>query len=271
MEFALVLSGLIHDVGHPGLSAAFLSRSEHELSYRYSDDSPLERYHLSLAYRTLQKEGNFFFHDRTVFGNMKGPITRAVLGTDMALHGQQVIRMHRLRDDLQHNRPDDVDSWYWPRKAPMTCKTREDVKAWELDEQVTFIMELFLHAADIASPTMPFDQFRRWNQIVQQEFHLQGDKEKKEFGQLMPSSPKEGYDRDASEATVLKFTHGFVQFVVLPMFNGLNQLTMVKAGRNVAQGVDLKVCLENIERNEKTLLEHIESARQAESAAKTAE
>merc|ERR1712202_100997 len=103
----------------------------------------------------------------------------------MAKHGQHVQRLVALIDNLKHGGSEGSIPWYWPSKPPPTCKTPEQKKEWEAHEQAEFVMALFLHAADIASPTMSFDQFKRWNSIVQEEFHAQGDREKAEFHMLI--------------------------------------------------------------------------------------
>lgn len=63
------------------------------------------------------------------------------------------------------------------------------------------MVELVLHAADIGSPAMPFTQFQRWNALVTEEFMLQGDLEKQEFGHLI--SPAAGFDRNAQTPQVV--------------------------------------------------------------------
>lgn len=228
MEFALVLAGLIHDVGHPGLTAPFLVASDDELALKYSEDSPLERMHLAVAFELLNKEKNCFL-DKETITYMKKPIVRAVLGTDMANHEKQMQRLFALRDNLQHHGSKGTITWYWPAQPPPAKrKVEQDITVWELEEQVMFVLELYLHAADIASPTMPFDQFKRWNNLVQQEFHNQGDREKEEFGAFI--SAAEGYDRHAPALKLQEFTKGFVQFLVQPFFTELDLLTKLEAG-----------------------------------------
>lgn len=246
MQFALVLSALIHDVGHPGLTAQFLERAQDELSLRYSDDSPLERMHLAVAFNLMRQPKNRFLRDEE-FADMKEPIVRAVLGTDMAKHGQHMRRLDALVDNLKHGGYEGTWAWYWPKKPPPSCRTDEDKLEWEKREQAEFVMSLFLHAADIASPTMRFDQFKRWNGLVQEEFWAQGDREKAEFGELI--SAQDGYDRDVSPFRLHKFTSGFLTFLVAPYFKALDELSNIKAEGNIASGVDLSVCLKNLEKN----------------------
>jgi hypothetical protein len=43
--YALLVSALCHDVGHPGWTTPFLVETRHELAVRYNDNSPLENMH----------------------------------------------------------------------------------------------------------------------------------------------------------------------------------------------------------------------------------
>ena len=73
---------------------------------------------------------------------------------------------------------------------------------------------------------MPFEQFRRWNRLVGEEFLLQGDLEKVEFGHLI--SPPAGFDRDVSKGAVVHgFTRFFMRYLSLPLFEKLNELSQV--------------------------------------------
>merc|ERR1712057_43977 len=55
--FAVMVAALAHDVGHLGLTNAFLVANRHELAITYNDQSVLENRHISLLYNVLlQKE-----------------------------------------------------------------------------------------------------------------------------------------------------------------------------------------------------------------------
>lgn len=49
----LLLSGLLHDIAHPGLDADFLIATKHEKAIRYNDQSVLEKHHLAIAFKIL--------------------------------------------------------------------------------------------------------------------------------------------------------------------------------------------------------------------------
>ena len=116
--------------------------------------------------------------------------------------------------------------WYWPMKPPPGLREASQKQAWALKQQEDFVVELFLHAADIGSPAMPFTQFQKWNRLVTDEFLVQGDLEVVEFGQLI--SPPAGFGRyHQSDHSRHGFTAFFIQFLSMPLFEKLDELTRI--------------------------------------------
>ena len=136
-----------------------------------------------------------------------------------------MARLDRLIDNLKApTGATNQTPWYWPLRPPPGRKEPAEAE-WALQLQEGFAVELFLHAADIASPAMPFDQFARWNQLVTDEFLEQGDLELAEVGHLI--SPPAGFSRDATPLTQHGFTRFFIQFLSRPIFEKMNELTRI--------------------------------------------
>ena len=53
---ALLLSCLLHDLGHPGLNNNYQINKQTRLAMRYNDKSVLENYHTYLAFNILSNE-----------------------------------------------------------------------------------------------------------------------------------------------------------------------------------------------------------------------
>lgn len=259
MQLTLVLAGLVHDVHHPGLTASFLSRAalpwkskivapreaaDSELAMRYNDQSPLENMHCAITFQLLGNEKNAFLPDEIVT-RIKPVLVRVILGTDMAKHAEAMTRLAMLTENLK-NRGVGGIPWHWPTTPPASLPP-EDRQHWERNLQVGFVMELFLHAADIGNPTLPLQQWKEWNRRVQLEFHEQGDMEKEEFGCLI--SPPPGFDRHAGAKAMHNFTKGFMQFLSLPLFQKIDELSKVQNPQNVTEDVNISVCLENLQSN----------------------
>merc|ERR1712048_35937 len=63
-QFALLISAIAHDVGHPGVNNGFICEVGHELSLQYNDRSPLENMHCAKLYTIVSEE------DTNVFGKL---------------------------------------------------------------------------------------------------------------------------------------------------------------------------------------------------------
>lgn len=55
--FALKLSALGHDLGHPGVGNGFMINSKHNLALRYNDISVLENFHAATLFEILNLSG----------------------------------------------------------------------------------------------------------------------------------------------------------------------------------------------------------------------
>jgi len=259
MQFTLVLAGLVHDIHHPGITASFLEKAgsrwktdvvfpfelaDMELSILYNDQSPLENMHCAQAFHLLSKQQNAFLPSSTTAG-IRRALVRAILGTDMAKHAETMTKLGALIEHKERNGKSHIP-WWWPSSPPASTDP-EKRTAWERSLEEEFVMELFLHAADVGTPSLPIDQWRRWNSMIQAEFHNQGDLERREFGVLI--SPPAGFDRGAGAKAQHIFTKGFMQYVSLPLFTQIDILTRFPDSAFVASGVDISCCLENLRDN----------------------
>merc|ERR1719464_1475380 len=106
-----LIAAAIHDVGHPGTSPLFQTKTMSDLAIRYNDRSVLENYHVSLAFETMLKTSscNWFAllpkdawpegGDSSPIANLQQYMRRGliemVLATDMSGHARH---MDQLRD-----------------------------------------------------------------------------------------------------------------------------------------------------------------------------
>ncbi|KAF9980286.1 High affinity cAMP-specific and IBMX-insensitive 3',5'-cyclic phosphodiesterase 9A [Mortierella antarctica] len=104
---ALLLAGLCHDIGHPGLNNLFQVNAKTELVTQYGETSVLEKYSCSLAmdlvakhqlFRNIEKspastlpEGN-----RATAESMKEAMIKAIMATDMSFHYDMLNNLNTL-------------------------------------------------------------------------------------------------------------------------------------------------------------------------------
>merc|ERR1711871_679396 len=93
-----------------------------------------------------------------------------------------------------------------------------------------FVVDVFMHAADISNPVKPFHICKSWAWLVIDEFFAQGDKEK-ELG--LPISPM--MDRNDVNRPTMQFN--FLDFVVAPLYRGLVQVfpPLYSCGENLTE------------------------------------
>lgn len=199
-EFGLVLSALIHDLGHDGKNNAFHVASASDIALTYNDHSVLENYHICAGFRLLMREAGMDVlscldaEDRK---QIRKEIISAVLSTDMARHMQKVSAIKNLLENLGN----DADLWIV-----------------EGEDALDILRQWTLHVADISAPTFPTLVADRWASMLKEEFFAQGDTEKS-LG--LPVSPL--CDRDT-----VKFANsqvGFLQFVIEPTFVQMARLS----------------------------------------------
>uniref|UniRef100_A0AAR2IYN5 Phosphodiesterase n=1 Tax=Pygocentrus nattereri TaxID=42514 RepID=A0AAR2IYN5_PYGNA len=188
--FAMIFAAAVHDYEHTGTTNNFHIQTRSDTAILYNDRSVLESHHVSAAYRLLQDddEMNILYNlSKDDWREFRALVVEMVLATDMSCHFQQVKAMKNF---LQQ--PEGIDK----SKA----------------------LSLLLHTADISHPAKNWDLHHRWTTSLLEEFFRQGDKES-ELG--LPFSPL----CDRKSTMVAQSQIGFIDFIVLPTFTVLTDMT----------------------------------------------
>lgn len=168
----LLLAAIAHDVGHFGLTNAFLINTESDLAIEYNDKSPLESMHTSVFFKTLQKPGHNFLDSMSMenFKMFRGKVIDAILATDMSHHFELVdkfsVRVSAAKADTPFVMGNDV----LDRDA---CDNR-------------LLLQAFMHMADIGHCARPFAIHQHLVVQLEKEFFNQGDKERELELPVMP-------------------------------------------------------------------------------------
>lgn len=190
---AALFAATIHDVDHPGLTNQFLINSSSELALMYNDESVLENHHLAVAFKLLQNEGcdilvNLGKKQRQTLRKM---VIDMVLSTDMSKH------MSLLAD----------------LKTMVETKKVAGSGVLLLDNYTDRIqvLENLVHCADLSNPTKPLALYRRWVDLLMEEFFQQGDREREQNLDISPMC-------DRHSATIEKSQVGFIDYIVHPLW-----------------------------------------------------
>jgi hypothetical protein len=197
--FAALVAALGHDIGHPGVNAAYLVNTRHELAMAYNDTSVLENMHCATLYNLLRDERSLNLFENLEDGDWKlarKTIVSAILATDMVHHFE-----------LVH----EADVFFTVNEGKL-ANTAERVALFrDNPKNADFLVRLWMHAADISNPVKNFAIVQKWCTAVTDEFFAQGDREKAEG---IPVSAM--MDRATTNTAQLQVN--FIEFVVGPLY-----------------------------------------------------
>lgn len=187
---SVLIAAIIHDVDHPGLNNNFQIATRNDLALVYNDKSVLENHHVSTAFRMLfaQDEHCLSALSETQFKTLRETVIDLVLATDISRHFEIVS----------------------------TFKARAEVLEEGKRSDVLLVLQMILKCADVSNPAKPETIYQAWAKRVMDEFYLQGDHEKT---QRLPVSPFMDREKPAYE----RCQHGFINFIVLPLFEAFEQ------------------------------------------------
>jgi len=196
-KLSLLLSAIIHDMGHDGFNNAFHVAVRDDLALTYNDSSVLENFHLASGFRLLLQDAssNFladFRQDEII--QVRREMINDVIATDMAQHMAHMGVFRGMVERLG-TAPED-----WIAEGTAAIHEME---------------AMILHAADVGTSSKPLAVSDRWAELLREEFYAQGDEEQ---SRGMPVSPL--CDRKSKFASSQT---GFIQFIVQPVFALLGQ------------------------------------------------
>jgi hypothetical protein len=190
-KFAAFVAAMVHDYEHPGVSNTFEKALETDRAVVYNDQSILENFHCSQAFRVMAKPGcnildglkkdeRRFFRDTMI---------NLILATDITKHGEIIGKL----------------------KATIIAEFNN-----ESDEHIAMMLKMFVKCADVGNPAKTLKQSKLWAERVMAEFYDQGDREKE---LSIPVSNMMDRDRP----NMPKAQEGFINYIVRPLFECLAQ------------------------------------------------
>ncbi|KDO17519.1 hypothetical protein SPRG_17074 [Saprolegnia parasitica CBS 223.65] len=198
--FALLLSALTHDVGHPGTDNGFESATLSPLAVRYNDTSVLEQHHAAETFRILgDPDCNITVGlCRIAFQSLRKFVIDAILQTDMKAHFDLV---HALED--AHNRE------------------LKQMPAFDIGDvlHVKHLLGSVLHAADIGAQMYPVDVAWEWSRRLVEEFASLAAKERSAGIPVAVFRACLETDKDIATLQL-----NFINYIVTPLWTLLMEL-----------------------------------------------
>mmetsp|Transcript_34547 Transcript_34547/g.99139 ORF Transcript_34547/g.99139 Transcript_34547/m.99139 type:complete len:860 (+) Transcript_34547:184-2763(+) len=197
---ATIIAALGHDAGHFAHNNVFLISSRHALAMTYNDRSVLENFHASTVVRLLSEEYGEPSDRKALFSGFSDDhqkkartlMISLILGTDPQKHLEE-LSAFRMRMGASSFDPASDDN----------------------DQQMC--LGMMFRAADIGHSAKEWTLHQEWSRRVVEEFHAQGDEEKRRGLQVSPLCERENFQLASSQI-------GFLQFICLPTWSELANL-----------------------------------------------
>lgn len=236
--FALLVSSLIHDMDHPGVTNAYLIATHDTLALTYNDKSVLENLHLSRFFTMCHEneDANILSTlDDDTYKEVREMIISCVLHTDMAHHFKLVSRMNEIitmsmKNDIISSpigSPVKSRPVRTPPASPVKPQLVSPIKrmasmrdnrqqtsvnaSFKTAEERQVMLNIILHCADISNALKPNNLYVKWASRVLEEFFNQGDRER---AKGMPISPM--MDRETTSHALSQIN--FMEFVIAPLY-----------------------------------------------------
>ena len=160
---SIFIAALGHDIGHPGLTNNFHINASTELAITYNDASCLENFHCCKLFTILKKDETNIFEKLSIndYKDIRKRMISEILATDMFYHKKVMSMIETKLPQIKND------------KFEFISDDKNSIK----DEQQS-LLDYFIHSADLAHNTKPFNISLKWVELLSEEFWLQGDKEK---------------------------------------------------------------------------------------------
>lgn len=220
-RYALLVSAVCHDVGHPGLNNVFLVEASYELAVLYNDKSPLENMHCARLFEFVgtPKCNIFAALTKHQFQEVRKCCIESILHTDNVHHFPMIKEVQMLYEvnsevlDAGRNRKQDEP---FPPKDTVEVFRQVDTRR--------LLAKLLLHVADISNCSKPFRICKIWAFRVLEEFFGQGDEEKKAGLPVQAFNDREKVNKPMSQVGFIEFLVSPLQFAVIKVLAPIHEL-----------------------------------------------
>ena len=198
---SLLISGLCHDVGHPGYNNDYQIKMLTHLSVTYNDKSVLENYHISLTFQILKNDNCNIFKilSKNEFSYIRKRMIDMVLSTDMSFHSRIIA--------LMKNRVENNNIKNGENSDKIINKNNNDNLFNEQQEVLNYL----IHIGDLSHSSKKFEITYKWSFLLSEEFWRQGDEEKEKGFSI-------NFLFERSNTDVPRNQVGFMKGIIIPSF-----------------------------------------------------
>lgn len=193
-----IIAAAVHDLDHPGLNNTFLVNTNSYLATLYNDRNVLENHHCAQAFEIFRAQQYNIFAGLSPAerDEIRETIIGMILATDMSEHANITAKFQTLVSEVSN-------------------ETYQ--KKFTEKEDVRLALQIAIKFADISNASRPKELALKWANRIQEEFFIQGDKERELGLQISPFM-----DREKPDLPVLQ--NAFISYIILPMFDTFGQL-----------------------------------------------
>ncbi|EGR30482.1 hypothetical protein IMG5_131080 [Ichthyophthirius multifiliis] len=199
-SFALIFSGLCHDVGHTGKNNNFEIAVLSKLAIRYHDKSVLEQHHLAKTFKIMKRQQcNVLGGLNTLqYANVRRQMVSNILQTDIKQH-------FKLLQDFEI---------YWKNAGD---KVTEIMNKENNENEIELLTGMIIHTADFTGASKKFPLSKQWSEKINQEFFMQYQEEG------LRGVSQTAFMKDLDQLPIMsKAEKSFLNVIVLPLWQNLN-------------------------------------------------
>ena len=158
-QFACVLSALVHDVDHPGVSNATLVAENDERMKVYGGKSLAEQNSVDLAWNLLMTEKyrqlvSTLCRDESELCRLRQLVVNSVMATDIMDPDLKKLRNAR-----------------WEKAFDSTSATNQDGSREAINRKATIVIEHLIQASDVSHTMQHWNVYTKWNARLFKEMY----------------------------------------------------------------------------------------------------
>jgi class 3 adenylate cyclase len=151
-QFSVVLSALIHDVDHSGVSNFQLIKESHKLAHFFKKKSVAEQNSIVLAWEKLMSDKfldlrRCIYQEPTELERFRQLVANSVLATDIFDKELQAVRKNR-----------------WNKAFRQLGQQTDDNPSDEVNRKATIVIEHLIQASDVAHTMQHWHIYQKWNE-----------------------------------------------------------------------------------------------------------